>query len=234
MKQITFLITLLALFSSFIKAQPLGVEPFADAIPYRKNISSNLFLSNHDASAVKMFFTSPEKTQPQMIMQVDEGYYHGYRLCYNSNDCSNSETSLQWIQVLTINTEECIKFLEKNNPGILMVPFWGISSMVGKKGHTKSDFKKVCDYYRHLPCRLYQQTTNSSGDEISALSQIMLDYKAKIGLQTEQLLASEGTGLVIKPKSNDEDYWDLWMQCLDEVDDMGYITLIEYSENPNK
>jgi len=233
MKQTPILILLLALAASFTKAQSERIEPFVDAVPYSisSNIKSNFYLTNKDASVVKAFFTSPGQYQPEEVVAVDDGYYHGFRLCYNSPDCAGRETPARWIQVVTINTRESIGWFEKSNPEFLMIPFLGIKDIVGRDGHSKSDFREVFKQYKHLACRLYQQSDEAVGE--NALSAVLHAYNTRIGLQTDQLLASGNDGVFPRPGSNQADYWDLWIQCLEEIDQAGYITLIEYSDDPS-
>lgn len=232
MKQIPILIILLALSTTFSWAQSAKSETFVDAVPYSMHDPSNLFLTNQDAEAVKAYFTRPGYNQPDIVVPVDDGYYHGYRFCYNSTDCTNREMPARWIQVVTINTKESIEWFEKSNPEFLMVPFIGIEAIVGSSGHSRSDFREVYARYRHLACRLYQQAESPARENANVLSMVLHAYNNKIRLQTDQLLASGGEGVLLLPGLNKKDYWDLWMQCLEEIDEAGYITLIEYSEAP--
>lgn len=232
MKQTSILIILLALAVSFTKAQSERVEPFVDAVPYSINNPSNIYLTNQDASAVKDFFTEAGQLQPAKIVRVDDGYYHGYRLCYNSTDCASRETPARWIQVVTIDTRESIGWFEKYNPDLLMVPFSGMESIIGRNGHSKSDFRNVYNQYKHLACRLYQQTEDTEAPYSNKLAMVLYRYHTKISLQTDQMLASGDDGVLLKPVKNQTDYWELWMQCLGEIDQAGYITLIEYSDHP--
>jgi len=231
MKHISILIILLALVTANIKAQSERVEPFVDAVPYSIHNASNLYLTNQDAAEVKTFYTAANRLQPYKILAVDEGYYHGYRLCYKSADSENQEMADEWIQVVTVNLQECVDWYEKTNPEFLMVPFAGIVSIVGNKGHSRADFRKVYTHYKHLACELYQQSQDP-GDETNVLSMVLHTYNTKISLQTNQMLASGDYDVIVTPGSNREDYWDLWMQCLEDIDDVGYTTLIEYSQAP--
>jgi len=232
MKQLLILIISLTFVSTELKAQPEGVGPFADAVAYDLKSPSNLYLTNRDAGAVMAFFTEAGKIQPERIIAVDEGYYHGYRLCYNSESCNDRDLPAQWIQVLTLDTRECLAWFEEYNPDLLMAPFTGLKALSGKQGHPGSEFSKVYDQYKYLACRLYRQSEDHEGGDANELALVIHKYSDKIDLETNQMLASGGDGVMLRPGNNDRNEWDLWIECLEEIDVVGYTTLIEYSDAP--
>ena len=232
MKQFSILIILSALLTFTVKAQSARVEPFVDAVPYSLKTPSGLFLTNQDASQVKDFFNAQSTARPDRIIAVDEGYYHGYRLCYNETNCDDYQSAASWIQVLTINEKECIAWFEKTNPELLMVPFMGMKELAGNHKKAKAEFREVYNRYKKLSCRLYRQSEDTKGEEANELSLVLDKYADRINLQNDQVFASNSTESLTLPMSDHEYSWSLWMQCLEEIDVVGYITLIEYSEMP--
>lgn len=232
MKQFSILIILSALLTLTVKAQSARVEPFVDAVPYSLKTQSGLFLTNQEAAFVKDFFTAQSAARPDKIVAVDEGYYHGYRLCYSKTDCNNHQSVASWIQVLTIDEKECIAWFEKTNPELLMVPFLGLKELAGRHKQAKAEFREVYNRYKKLSCRLYRQSEDSKGEEANELSLVLAKYSDRINLQTDQIFASNSYAPLTLPMSDNENSWSLWMQCLEEIDVVGYITLIEYSEIP--
>lgn len=232
MKNSALLILFIALLSSNSRAQSDKIESFPDALPYSMKTPSNLYLTNHDAESVLAFFRQNNHLVPDGIVTVDEGYSHGYRLCYNSKGRSASDRTADWIKIYTINTQECLDWFQESNPEFLMIPFNEIKGLAGKAERPKDDFTKVYEHYKHVACRLYRQSETPEGEETDELALVMQKYSSKIDLETGLMLASEGDELMMKPVSRNEYNWNLWMQCLDEMDMVGYITLIEYSQIP--
>ena len=232
MKQLLILIISLTFVSTELKAQPEGVGPFADAVPYSLKSPSNLYLTNRDADEVKAFFTQAGKVQPNRIIAVNEGYSHGYRLCYNNSACSGSDQPASWIQVVTIDAAECLSFFEEHNPELLMAPFLGLKTLSVKQWPGDNEFSKVYDRYKHIACLLYRQSEDHEGVMANELALVIHKYSDKIDLETSQMLASGGEGVMLRPGNNERNEWDLWIECLEEIDVVGYTTLIEYSDAP--
>ena len=231
MKHLSILIIVSALAINLSKAQSSRIEPFADAVPYNIHNPATLFLTNQDAETVKTFYTGNNMHMPDSILKVDDGYYHGYRLFYRGNETTGQERPVQWIQVVSINTRECIAWYEKTNPDYLMVPFQGMQVNHRTREHSKADFRKVLNHYKHLACRLYPQYSTPGGNT-DELTMVLQAYNSRISLQSDQMLASGNDNGFLMPHKSRQDYWDLWMQCLEELDEAGYITLIEYSDIP--
>ncbi len=232
MKKLLIPIILLALSASIIKAQPLRVEPFTDAVPYSMKSSSNVYFTNQDAETVKVFFETQLSVKPEKVIRIDDGYYHGFRICYDKTDCSDTDKMSLWIQVLTINTEECIKWFDETNPEFLMIPFLGMKETVRKNRKLQEDFKKVYEQYKFLACRLYRLSEGPDGLESDELSLVLQKYTERINNQTGQMLASGDKNAFIRQIDTASSNKALWIQCLEELELVGYVTLIEYSEVP--
>jgi hypothetical protein len=225
-------IILLALSAFYSKAQPARVEPFADAVPYSMKSASNVYFTNQDAASVKAFFEEQTGVMPEKIIRVDEGYYHGFRICYSNSICTDADKISSWIQVLTINTEECFEWFEQTNPEFLMIPFVGIKETARKNRQLQDDFNKIYDQYKYLACRLYRLSEGSDGQESDELSLVLQKYSERVNNQTDQMLASGDNNSYVKPRNAGSDQQNLWVQCLEELSLVGYITLIEYSDPP--
>lgn len=232
MKQFSILIILSALLTLTVKAQSARVEPFVDAVPYSLKTPSGLFLTNQDASLVKDFFNAQSTVRPDRIIAVDEGYYHGYRIFYNETNCNDHQSAASWIQVLTIDEKECIAWFEKTNPEFLMVPFLGMKELAGNHKQAKAQFGEVYNRYKKLSCRLYRQSEDTKGEEANELALVLDKYADRINQQTDQVFASNSNESLTLPMSDHEYSWSLWLQCLEEIEVVGYSTLIEYSEVP--
>lgn len=232
MKQLLILIISLTFVSTDLKAQPEGVGPFDDAVPYSLKSPSNLYLTNRDAEEVKAFFTETGKLQPNRVIAVNEGYSHGYRLCYNNSACNGSDLPARWIQVVTIDVAECLSFFEEHNPELLMAPFQGLKTLSGKQRLGDNEFSKVYDRYKHIACLLYRQSEDHEGMMANELALVIHRYSDKIELETNQMLASDGDGVMLLPGNNARNEWELWIECIEEINVVGYTTLIEYSDAP--
>jgi hypothetical protein len=229
MNRLSILTISLAFITLSLNAQTPAIALYPDAIPYSLKTPSNLYLTNQVTETVKAFFLQPGHPQPDKIMKVDEGYYHGYRLCYAGTGQHSPES---WIQVVTINTTECIKWREKHNLESLWLPFQGIKELTGKFNHSEDEYSDVYNQYKHLACRLYRLTEDKYGADVNELSLILEKYSEKIDAETNQMLASGEEGLLMRPVNANENEWSQWIQCFEEIDVVGYITLIEYSGIP--
>ncbi|MFH1120606.1 MAG: hypothetical protein V1775_12355 [Bacteroidota bacterium] len=232
MKRLLILIIPLIHAATGILAQQTGIEAFADAVPYNLKSPENIYLTNQDAEAVKTFYTQSGRVQPDRIVRVEEGYYHGYRLCYNISNCNGRELPARWIQVVTVDIPECIEWFEEHNPELLMAPFVGLRELTGKYGSSKTDFFNLYDQYKFLACRLYRQSEDHEGEDTNELALVIHRFTDKISLETSQMLASGGEGVMLKPGNSNQNEWDLWMQCFGELEVIGYSSLIEYSDPP--
>ncbi len=229
MKQLLTLIIILALSASQIKAQPERVEPFADAVPYSMKSSSDIYFTNQDASVVMSYFDNLPDIKPEKIIKVDEGYYNGFRLCYSTSDCPNAKKIASWVQVMTINSEECISWFEKNNPEFLSRPFLEIKESFEGNRQSQNEFEEIYNQYKYLACRLYRLSEASDGKESDELSLVLDKYSERISNQTNQMLASGDNYTYVNPGNGSYYNQNLWIQCLKELDLVGYVTLIEYS-----
>lgn len=81
MKRLTILLISLLFIISAAKAQPPGVDPFYDAVPYSVKKFNKTFLTNQDAGVVRSFFEHQVKNTPIRVIQIDQGHHHGYRFC---------------------------------------------------------------------------------------------------------------------------------------------------------
>jgi len=232
MKKLLIPIILLALSAFYSKAQPARVEPFADAVPYSMKSASNVYFTNQDAGSVKVFFEEQTGTRPVKIIRIEDGYYHGFRICYSDTNCSDHDKVSAWIQVLTINTEECIEKFEQTSPEFLMIPFLGMKETARKNRQLQDDFNKIYDQYKYLACRLYRLSEGSDGMESDELSLVLQKYSERVNNQTDQMLASGDNSTFVKPRNASSDHQNLWIQCLEELALVGYTTLIEYSDPP--
>jgi hypothetical protein len=232
MKKLLIPIILLALSAYYSKAQPARVEPFADAVPYSMKSASNVYFTNQDAASVKAFFEEQTGVRPEKIIRIDEGYYHGFRICYSNISCTDSDKTSSWIQVLTINTRECIERFEQNNPEFLMIPFLSMKETARKNRQLQNDFNKIYEQYKYLSCRLYRLSEGSDGKESDELSLVLQKYSERVYNQTDQMLASGDNSSYVKPHNASTDHQNLWIQCLEELALVGYTTLIEYSDPP--
>ncbi|MHC1777382.1 MAG: hypothetical protein AB9834_18415 [Lentimicrobium sp.] len=228
MKLLLTLIIILALSAFQTKAQPVRVEPFADAVPYSMKSSSNIYFTNQEAAVVKVFFENQSVIKPEKIIRVDDGYYHGFRICYTDSDCPDGERMSSWVQVMSINTEECIRWFEKHNPEFLMMPFTGMKETFGKNRQSQNAFNKKFNQYKYLACRLYRLSEAPEGEESDELSLVLNKYSERIGNQTGQMLASGDMNIYVNPRDNNSYNQNLWLQCFEELELVGYITLIEY------
>ncbi len=220
---------LFSVYSSY--GQPSGVDPFFDAVPLRPDNNNKYFLTNQDASVVKAFFENQRNFKPERIIKMDHGYYHGYRIYYsNTND---SETGAEpWIQIFTINPVECVESHKKYNSGLLDAPFIGVKKASEKYGYAKEDVDDLMNHYSHIVARYYQEFDDEKSNRVSEMNLVFQKYLSKMESQSGQMFATGGNGYALKPVSSKDYTWELWEQCLEEVDQAGYNTMIEYSEVP--
>jgi hypothetical protein len=232
MKKLLIPVILLALSAFYSKAQPVRVEPFADAVPYSMKSATNVYFTNQDAGTVKTFFEEQTGIRPEKIITIDEGYYHGFRICYSNISCTDTDKTSSWIQVLTINTGECIEWFEQTNPEFLMIPFQSMKETARRNRQFQNEFNKIYEQYKYLSCRLYRLSEGSDGHESDELSLVLQKYSERVNNQTDQMLASGDNSSYVKPRNAGSDHQNLWIQCLEELTQVGYITLIEYSDPP--
>ncbi len=164
-------------------------------------------------------------------MKIDQGYHHGYRIYYQNT--TNPEGPEQWIQIFTTDVSECLERLEKTNNELLEAPFLGLKFASKKYGFSDTEVAEVIHQYKHLACMYYQQTFNSREQIVNEMYLVFQKYNSKLSDETGQMLVSMEDGLIIRPVSSRDYSWNLWMQCLEEVNQIGYKTLIEYSEPPS-
>lgn len=232
MKKLLILIISLTNISTILKAQPSRVEPFDDAVPYSLQSPSTLYLTNRDAAAVRDFFTGNGKVQPERIIPVEEGYYSGYRLCYGSEACNGNHSTARWIQVLTIDSARCMLWYRKNHPELLMAPFNGLLQLSGQSRDGRKEFRKVFERYKYLACRLYRQTEDHNGLPENEMALVIRRTSGRMEMETSQMLASGGDGVMLLPSNNLRNQWNICIQSLEELEMAGYTTLIEYSDPP--
>jgi len=232
MKRMMILIGMVALTVQLLRAQSFGIEPFTDAVAFSRDHSPELFLSNRTASDVKDFFVQAAGDKPVKVIPISDGYNAGYRICYSTGNCRIPGKNDQWVQVYTVNTAECIRYYESENPDVLMAPFSQIRDLTTSSGHTKAEFNKVYNHYKHLSCRMYRQTGIESGGPLNEMTQLVEQYKSKVQSGSSMMLASEGEGVLMRPVDIRQFNWNLWLKCFDEIEQSGYKTLIEYSQPP--
>jgi hypothetical protein len=230
MKRLSILFVLLSI-SIAIKAQLNGFDPFYDAVPYSVKEFNTSFLTNQSAETVKSFFENQKTSKPIRVLKIDQGYHHGYRIYYQYT--TNPEGPEQWIQIFTTDVSECLERLEKTNNELLEAPFLGLKFASKKYGFSDTEVAEVIHQYKHLACMYYQQTFNSRDQIVNEMYLVFQKYNSKLSDETGQMLVSMEDGLIIRPVSSRDYSWNLWMQCLEEVNQIGYKTLIEYSEPPS-
>lgn len=229
MTRLSILIALLVILKTATIAQPSGVDPFSDVVPYSVKYFNKSFLSNQDAATIKTFFENQPGKKPVRIIETEQGYHHGYRIYY-SNANGNPSAPEPWIQIFTINTAACLVACEKNNPALLESPFLGFRISSGKSGRPEEEVDAVVKQYRHLATKYYRLSEDNNADLVSEMSLVFQKYNSKIKDQTGQMLASTEQGVILKPVNTREYSWNLWLQCFEEINQIGYNTLIEYSE----
>lgn len=230
MKRLSILFVLLSI-SIAIKAQLNGFDLFYDAVPYSVKEFNTSFLTNQSAETVKSFFENQKTCKPIRTLKIDQGYHHGYRIYYQNT--TNPEGPEQWIQIFTTDVSECLERLEKTNNELLEAPFLGLKFASKKYGFSDTEVAEVIHQYKHLACMYYQQTFNSREQIVNEMYLVFQKYNSKLSDETGQMLVSMEDGLIIRPVSSRDYSWNLWMQCLEEVNQIGYKTLIEYSEPPS-
>ena len=230
MKRLSILFVLLSI-SIAIKAQLNGFDPFYDAVPYSVKEFNTSFLTNQSAETVKSFFENQKTCKPIRTLKIDQGYHHGYRIYYQNK--ANPEGPEQWIQIFTTDVSECLERLEKTNNELLEAPFLGLKFASKKYDFSDTEVAEVIHQYKHLACMYYQQTFNSRDQIVNEMYLVFQKYNSKLSDETGQMLVSMEDGLIIRPVSSRDYSWNLWMQCLEEVNQIGYKTLIEYSEPPS-
>ncbi len=230
-RQSLFLIFILCYAISITYAQPSGVDPFFDAVPLRTDSNNKFFLTNQDASVVKSFFENQRNFKPNRVIKMDHGFYHGYRIYYSNT--SDPETGSEpWIQVFTINTRECIETYHRSNSGLLEAPFLGVKKASAKYGYATGDVEDLMHQYEQIATRYYREFNDEKANLVNEMNMVFQKYLSKMESQSGQMFATGGNGYALKPVSSKDYTWELWEQCLEEVDQAGYNTMIEYSEVP--
>jgi len=179
------------------------------------------------ADQVKAFYLSEIPYKPELITELSDKTTEGFKISYKH------EGSLGWqkysIKVSTIQLNECIAYYEKYNPDLLMLPFNGLREMVGSFGHSQADFKKVYKQYQYLSCKLYKEFIDDKGNSLNEMAMLMQKYNAALNASEEHLMASGDKSIPVPVTKQSKDNWDYWLGFINELDRMGYITLIEYS-----
>jgi hypothetical protein len=231
MKRLAILLTSLLFIVSAAIAQPPGVDPFYDAVPYSVKKFNKNFLTNHDAVAVKAFFERQVNNMPVRVIKIDQGHHHGYRFFY-PNTGDNPNAPEPWIQVFTVDTRECIELFEKNNPALLEAPFLGLKAAAQKYGYPEEDVSALYSQYKQIATRYYQEVTDANGYTVNEMTVLFQKYYSRLRQQPDQMLASGFQGPVMLPESARDYSWNLWLLCFEEIEQTGYRTIIEYSETP--
>jgi len=162
---------------------------------------------------------------------MDHGFYHGFRIYYtNTNDPETGSEA--WIQVFTINTRECIEAYQRSNAGLLEAPFLGVKKASEKYGYASEDVEELMQQYEQIATKYYREFDDEKANRVNEMSMVFQKYMSKMESQSGQMFATGGNGYALKPVSGKDYTWELWEQCLEEVDQAGYNTMIEYSEVP--
>ncbi len=226
----SLIILSLGLCYNALYAQVPGV--CADAVPYSNKPGNTIWLTNLSADQVKKHYAELS-VKPEKITPVSDKTADGYRLYY----CQAGSKGWQkyWIKITTVNIRNSVAFYEDYNPDLLMIPFQGLEDLVGKYGHSQSDFKKVYNKYQHLACHLYKQATDSNGNIKDEMGVLFEKYKDALAIQNQNIAAADNqVAITIEQNSNNSDSWDYWLKYLDELDKCGYTTIIEYSISPSR
>ena len=231
MNRLAILLISLLFIVSAAKAQPPGVDPFYDAVPYSVKKFNKTFLTNQDAGVVRAFFEHQVNNKPLRVIQIDQGHHHGYRFYYPNSE-NNPDGPEAWIQVFTVDTRESIELFEKNNPALLEAPFLGLKAAAHNYGYPEEDITALYNEYKQIATRYYKEVTDANGNTVNEMTVVFQKYYSKLKLQSGQMFASRNDGPVMLPE-NPRDYsWNLWLLCFEEIEQTGYRTIIEYSGIP--
>ncbi|MBK9356083.1 MAG: hypothetical protein IPN08_01605 [Bacteroidales bacterium] len=231
MKRLTILLISLLFIISAAKAQPPGVDPFYDAVPYSVKKFNKTFLTNQDAGVVRSFFEHQVNNMPIRVIQIDQGHHHGYRFYY-PNAANNPDGPEAWIQVFTVDVGKSIELFEKSNPALLEAPFLGLKAAAQKFGYPDEDVATLYNQYKQIATRYYQEVTDVNGNKVNEMTVLFQKYYSRLKQQPDQMLASGYQGPVMLPENAREYSWNLWLLCFEEIEQTGYRTIIEYSGIP--
>ncbi|HLN53551.1 MAG TPA: hypothetical protein VK212_07560 [Lentimicrobium sp.] len=226
----SLVILILGLYNTPLNAQIPGV--CADAVPFSNKSGNCVWLTNMSSDQVKKHYTELG-IKPEKVTPVSDKTADGYRLYY----CQPGSKGWQkyWIKITTVNTKNSVEFYEDYNPGLLMVPFQGLKSLVGKFGHTQADFKRVYNKYQHLACRLYRQASDNQGNLKDEMSVLYERYEDSLSMKNQNLASADNQVVIAMEQNSSEfDSWDHWVSYLELLDKCGYVTIIEYSISPNQ
>ncbi len=225
-----YIIIIYVLLAFTAGAQVVGVPNGSQ--PYNTKDGNCIWLSKWSAEQVKNYYQSA-KYKPEVVSELKDQTSAGYKL-YFKHAGSRGWQKYQ-VKVSAIKTKDAIDYYKQTNPDLLMVPFIALKEQVGKSGHSIADFKKVYKQYEHLACRLYRQVPDENGVLADEMSLLLKKYSDALAVNDGNLLAMHGNEAVIPKdiRSNTEkDTWDYWLQFLQELDTIGYTTIIEYSISP--
>lgn len=233
MKNLWLLLLALVCYNTFIFAQRIEISPFPDAVPITLYGEGKMYLSNTDAETLKEYFAT--QFAPEKIVPVQDGYFSGFRLCFNMQSCRPGSGLADWIQVLTIDEEAAFAWFHEKNPELLSLPFVGLKKCVDEKTHKTSDYNKVVRKYRHLSTRMYPQTIAPDGMQTDELTATVQMTALKIKIAAEPIYVSldpGGAGASFVPDLHNQniDPWEEWIKCFEEIQSKGYISLIEFNE----
>lgn len=231
MKKIFVLAAVLAMSFSTIFAQRVELTPYPDAVPLSDDGLGKVYLSNTDSKVLMEFFAS--EYAPDKIIPIKDGYFSGYRLCFTGGCESPGAESADWIQVLTIDEEAAFAWFMKNTPEYLTLPFEGLKSCVNKNGHKQRDYEAVVEEFKYLACRMYRQAVAPDGTESNEMNTALLHTRLTIGGKTEAMYASLESGGVFNTTEGTKksyDAWNDWVNCYRNLNEKGFVTLIEFNE----
>lgn len=218
------IILLSFLFSLNVSAQ---IQTMSESVPYSTRPGNTMWLTNLTSEQVRDFYLDKIPFKPEKIVPLNEKTAKGYKLYYKH------QGSLGWqkysISVTTLDIKNCICYYEDTNPDLLMLPFTGLKSMIGSFNHTPADFKKIYKQYQHLACRLYRESIDSKGNVSNEMATLLQKYMTAATVSEENLVASGDMSTPVPQEKIKKDNWNYWLGFLQELDNMGYITLIEYS-----
>lgn len=233
MKKPWFLLIVLLACASFAGAQRIEIAPYPDAVPISIDGLGQMYLSNADALTLREHFIG--EFAPDKIISVEDNYFSGYRLCFNSGSCHPEAESADWIQILTIDEEAALDWFGKNTPEVLTLPFEGLKKCIGKNGHTTADYNKTVEEYRSISGKIYPQTVAPNGMQTDELTASVQRTELRLKNNSESQYVSLNSGGMssseIDPLQKQTiDPWVEWIKCLDEIKAKSYTTLIEFNE----
>lgn len=203
------------------------IQTMSESVPYSTKPGNTMWLTNLTAEQVKAFYLDKIPFTPEKIVNLNDKTTEGYKMYYKH------QGSLGWqkysISVSTLKIKDCISFYENTNPDFLMLPFIGLKSSVGTFNHTPGDFKKVYKQYQYLACKLYRESIDQKGNVSNEMAVLLQKYMAAVNASDENLVAA-GDGVVPVPQTKTQrDNWNYWLNFLQELNNIGFVTLIEYS-----